>query len=57
MLLKTSLLLPPTFCNVKFKCSWFDNTEQSSEILILEIEIERVLKEFQNETNIQIIGF
>ena len=47
-------LLPHFFCNVEFKCSWFNNTEQSSEILSLEIEM---LLEFQNKTNIEIIGF
>ena len=42
MLLKISFLLPLLFC------------KQSSEILILKIEM---LLEFQNKTNIEIIGF
>ena len=55
MLLKTSFLLPHLFCNVEFQFSSFHNTEQSSEeILILKIEM---LLEFQNKTNIEIIGF
>ena len=54
MLLKTSFLLPHLFCNVEFEFSWFHNTKQSSEILILKIEM---LLEFQNKTNIEIIGF
>ena len=55
MLLKTSFLLPHLFCNVEFEFSSFHNTEQSSEVtLILKIEM---LLEFQNKTNIEIIGF
>ena len=55
MLLKTSFLLPHLFCNVEFEFSSFHNTEQSSEeTLILKIEM---LLEFQNKTNIEIIGF
>ena len=53
MLLKNSFLLPHLFRNVEFECSWFHNSEQSSEILILKIEI---LLEFQNKANIEIIG-
>ena len=37
----------------EFEFSWFLNTKQSSEILILNIEM---LLEFQNKTNIEIIG-
>ena len=40
-------------CNVKFEFSWFYSTKQSSEILILEIEM---LQEFQNKMNIEIMG-
>ena len=47
-------LLPHLFCNVEFEFSWFHNTEKSSEILLLEIEM---LLKFQNKTNIEIIGF
>ena len=54
MLLENSFLFPYLFCNVEFKFSWFYNPEQSSEILILKIEI---LLESQNKTDIQIIGF
>ena len=54
MLLKNSCLLPHLFCNGEFEFSWFHNTEHSSEILILKIEM---LLEFQNKTNIEIIGF
>ena len=54
MLLKTLFWLPRLFCNVEFEFSWFHNTEQSSEILILKKEM---LLEFQNKTNIEIIGF
>ena len=55
MLLKTSFLLPHRFCKVEFEFSWFHNTEQSSEeILFLKREM---LLEFQNKTNIKIIGF
>ena len=49
MLLKNSFLLPHLFCNVEFEFSWFHSTKQSSEILILEIEM---LLEFQNKANI-----
>ena len=52
MLLKNSLL-PLLFCNVELEFSWFHNTEQSSEILIVKIEM---LLEFQ-KTNIEIIAF
>ena len=51
---KTSFLLPHLFCNAEFEFSWFYNTEQSSEILILKIEM---LSEFQNKTSIKVIGF
>ena len=54
MLRKISFLLPHLFCNVKFEFSWFHNTKQSLEILILGIEM---LFEFQNKMNIKIIGF
>ena len=54
MLLKNSFLLFHLFCNLEFEFSWFHNTKQSSEILILKIEM---LLEFQNKTNIEIIGF
>ena len=54
MLFKTSFLLSHLFCNAEFEFSWFHSTEQSSKILILEIEM---LLQFQNKTNIEIIGF
>ena len=54
MLLKTLFFLPHLFCNVEFEFSWFYITEQPSKILILKIEM---LLEFQNKTNIEIIGF
>ena len=54
MLLKTSFLLPHLFSNVELEFSWFRNTEQPSEIFILKIEM---LLEFQNRTNIEIVGF
>ena len=53
MLFKNSFLLAHLFCNVEFEFSWFHNTKQSSEILILRIEM---LPEFQNKTNIKMIG-
>ena len=53
MLLKNSFLLPHLFCNIKFEFSWFHNTKQWSEILILEIEM---LLEFQNKTIIEMMG-
>ena len=46
-------LLPCLSCNVEVEFSWFHNTNQSSEILILKTEI---LLEFQNKVNIEIIG-
>ena len=49
MLLKISFLLPYFSCNIEFEFSWFYSTEQSSEILILQIE---TLFGFQNKTNI-----
>ena len=54
MLLKTSFSLAHLFCNVQFEFSLFHNTQQSLEILIFKIEM---LLEFQNKTNIDIIGF
>ena len=54
MLLKHLFLLPHLLWNVKFEFSWSHNTKQSSEILILKIEM---LLEFQDKTNIEIIGF
>ena len=39
MLRKILFLLPHVFCNVEFEFSWFYNTKQSSEILILKIEM------------------
>ena len=54
ILLKTSILLPHLFCNVEFEFSWFHISEQSSEILILKIEMPLM---FQNKTNIEINGF
>ena len=54
MLLKTSFLLPHLFCIVGFEFSWFHNTEQSSDIFIFKIEIQL---QFQNKTNVKIIGF
>ena len=54
MLLKNSFLLTHLYCNVEFEFSWFHYTKQSSEILILKIEM---LVEFQNKTNIEIVGF
>ena len=50
MLLKISFLLPHLFCSVEFD---FTTTKQSSEILILKIE----MLEFQDKKNIEIIGF
>ena len=54
MILKILFLLPHLFCNVEFEFSWFHNTEQPSEILIRKINMQL---EFQNKTNIEIIGF
>ena len=54
MLLKNSFLLPHFFCDVEFKFSWFRNTKQPSEILILEIVM---LLEFPNKTNIELMHF
>ena len=54
ILLKHLFLLPHLLWNVEFEFSWSHNTKQSSEILILKIEM---LLEFQNKTNIEIIGF
>ena len=45
MLFKNSFFLRHLFCNVEFEFGWFHNTKQSSEILILKIEM---LFEFQN---------
>ena len=47
------LLLPHLFCNAEFELHWFRNSKQSSEILILEIEM---LLEFQNKMNIEMIS-
>ena len=47
-------LLSQLFCSVEFEFSLFYNTKQSCEIWILKIEM---LLEFQNKTNIEIIGF
>ena len=54
MLLKNSFLFPHLFCNVEFEFYRFHCTEQSSEILIFEIEM---LLEFQNKTNYWNDGF
>ena len=54
MLFKIFFLLPQLFYNAEFEFSWFYNTKQSSDILILKIEM---LLEFQSTTNIEIIGF
>ena len=54
MLLKVSFSLPHLFCNVEFEFSGFHNTKQSSEILILKMEM---LLEFQSKMNIEIIVF
>ena len=54
MLLKTSFLLSHLFWNVRFEFSWFHNMEKPSDILILKMEL---MLEFQNKTNIEIIGF
>ena len=53
MLLKILSLLPHLFCNVEIEFSWFHNTKQSSEILILKIEL---LLELQSNTNMEILG-
>ena len=53
MLRKISLLLPHLFYNVEFEFSWFHNTKQSSEILILKIEM---LLEFQNRRILKLLG-
>ena len=39
MLFKNSFFLRHLFCNVEFEFGWFHNTKQSSEILILKIEM------------------
>ena len=39
LLLKISFFLPHVFCNIEFDFSWFYNTKQSSEILIVKIEM------------------
>ena len=54
MLIKISFLLPRLFFNVEFEFRWFHNTKQSLENLILQI---KMLLEFQNETNIEIVKF
>ena len=53
MLRKISLLLPHLVCSVEFEFSWFHNTKQSSEILILKIEM---LLEFQNRRILKSLG-
>ena len=53
MLRKILFLLPHLFCNVEFEFSWFHNTKQSSEILILKIEM---LLEFQNRQILKLLG-
>ena len=53
MLRKISLFLPHLFCNVEFEFSWFHNTKQSPEILILKIEM---LPEFQNRWLLRLLG-
>ena len=54
MLREISLSLPHLFCNVEFEFTWFHNTKQSSEILILKIEM---LLEFQNRRILKLLGF
>ena len=54
MLLKTSFLLLHLFCNVILEFSFFHNTEHSSDILLLKIEI---LLAFQNMANIDFLRF
>ena len=54
MLFKTLFLLPHLFCYVEIEFSWFHNMVQSSEMLILQIEM---LLEFQNKNNVEITGF
>ena len=53
MLLKNSFLLSHLFYIVGFDFSWFQNTEQSPELLTLKTEM---LLEFQSKTNIEITG-
>ena len=53
MLRKISLLLPHLFYNVEFEFSWFHNTKQSSEILILKRENQ--LK-FQNSRILKLLN-
>ena len=48
MLRKISLLWPHLFCNVEFEFSWFHNTKQSSEILILNCCLNFKTDEFWN---------
>ena len=52
MLLKSSFLLPHLSCNVEFEFSLFHNIRQSSEILVLEIEL---LLELLNKANIEMM--
>ena len=53
MLLKNLFLLPHLYCKVEFEFSWFQNTQQSSQILILKIEM---LLEFQKKKNIEMMA-
>ena len=57
MLLITSFLLPHLFCNVEFEFNWFNNAEQSSEILILKIEMLLEFKKKQWNYWVQINAF
>ena len=50
---KILLLLPHLFCNADFEFSLFHNTKQSSEILILKIEM---LLELQNRRTLKLLG-
>ena len=52
MLRKISLSLPHLFCNAEFGFSCFRNTKQSSEILILKIEM---LLEFKNRRILKLL--
>ena len=54
MLLKNSFLLPHLFCNVQFESADFTTPNQSSEIVILKIEM---LLEVQNKANSEFIEF
>ena len=54
MLLKNSFSLPHLFWNAEFESPDFTTPNQSSEIVILEIEM---LLEFQNKANSEFIEF